>query len=64
MTSGPDGSSRETHPGDVPDGVDVRGVLPARGGRNVFIIASALTVALLALTFTLGWIVYHRLVSG
>lgn len=48
----------------VPDGVDPRGVLPQRGARDAFILGLAITVALLGLIFTLGWVVYHQLVSG
>lgn len=51
-------------PTDLPDGVDPQGVLPERGGRDAFVLGLAITVALLGLIFTLGWIVYHQLVGG
>lgn len=44
-----------------PDGVDPTGVPTERGGRQAFILLLALAVALLGLTFTLGWVVYHHL---
>ncbi len=46
---------------DLPEGVDPRGVLPPRAGRNAFVLALAVTVALLGLIFTLGFIVYSQL---
>jgi hypothetical protein len=45
----------------VPFGIDPEGVLPPRGGRDAFILFLAATIALLALIFTLGWVVYHQL---
>jgi len=48
--------------GDLPDGVDSTGVPSEDAGRNAFILTVAVTVALLALIFTLGWIVYHQIV--
>jgi hypothetical protein len=51
----------ERLPADLPGGIDPRGVLPEGGGRDAFVLALAITVALLALIFTLGWVVYHRL---
>lgn len=62
MTFGADPPGHST--ADIPDGVDARGVLPERGGRDAFILGVAITIALLGLIFTLGWIVYHRLVGG
>ncbi len=47
-----------------PDGVDPLGVPRGDTGRNAFILTSAVTVALLALIFTLGWVVFHQLVPG
>jgi hypothetical protein len=51
----------ERLPSDLPGGIDPRGVLPRGGGRDAFVLGLAITVALLALIFTLGWVVYHRL---
>ena len=34
-----------------------------RAGREGFIIAIALLAAVLALTFTLGWVVFHQIVD-
>ncbi len=59
--TGEPGEGRRT---DLPDGIDPRGVPREGGGHEAFVVALALVVALLALCFTLGWIVYHRLVSG
>ncbi len=44
-----------------PDGVDPLGVPTAESARNAFILVAAVTVALLGLIFTLGWIVFHQL---
>ncbi len=49
---------------DIPDGVDPLGVQSDDGGHDAFIVTLAVVVALLALSFTLGWIVYHQLASG
>jgi hypothetical protein len=57
----PDLDPVERLPSDLPSGIDPRGVLPGGGGRDAFVLALAITVALLALIFTLGWVVYHRL---
>ncbi|MEJ7665428.1 MAG: hypothetical protein WKG07_40845 [Hymenobacter sp.] len=46
---------------DLPDGIDPTGVPTEGGGRQAFILLLALVVALLGLTFTLGWVVYHHL---
>ncbi len=46
---------------DLPDGVDPLGVLRQRSGHNAFVLTGAAVVALLALIFTLSWIVYHQL---
>ncbi len=45
----------------LPDSIDPVGVPREDSGRNAFILAAAVTVALLALIFTLGWIVFHQL---
>lgn len=49
---------------ELPDGVDPLGVPHEGGAHDTFVITAALVVALLALAFTLGWIVYHQLVTG
>lgn len=49
---------------DLPDGIDPLGVPRERGGHEAFVLVAAVTVALLALIFTLGWIVFHHLVAG
>jgi len=46
---------------DPPDGIDPAGLPSEDAGRNAFILTVAVTVALLALIFTLGWIVYHQI---
>ena len=46
---------------DLPDGVDPFGVPSERGGRQAFILLLAVVIALLGLTFTLGWVVFHHL---
>ncbi len=47
--------------GDVPDGVDPAGVPTSRSEHQAFVLTAAILVALLALIFTLSWIVYHQL---
>ncbi|MDQ3484546.1 MAG: hypothetical protein M3445_03920 [Actinomycetota bacterium] len=60
----PDRSPYHGPDGDLPDGVDPLGVPRRDTGRNAFILTVAVTVALLALIFTLGWVVFHQLVPG
>jgi len=48
-------------PPDLPDGIDPLGVPTEAGGRQAFVVLLAVVVALLGLTFTLGWVVYHHL---
>lgn len=63
MTSGLD--PRADQPtGDPPDLIDPLGVPGRRSGHDTFVLLLAVTVALLGLIFTLGWIVYHQLVPG
>jgi hypothetical protein len=57
----PEVDPTERLPSDLPGGIDPRGVLRRGGGRDAFVLGLAITVALLALIFTLGWVVYHRL---
>ncbi len=52
------------HREGLPDGIDPLGVPRERSGHEAFLVVLALVVALLALTFTLGWIVFHRLATG
>jgi hypothetical protein len=47
--------------GVLPEGVDPLGVPHPRSGHNAFVVTAAMIVALLALIFTLSWIVYHQL---
>ena len=47
--------------GQLPDGVRPLGVPTARSGHNAFVLSAAVVVALLALIFTLGWVVFHQL---
>jgi hypothetical protein len=64
-----DGSHRTPDPldrersrgGQLPDGVQPLGVPSDRSGHNAFILAAAASVALLALIFTLSWIVFNQL---
>lgn len=48
---------------DLPDGIDPTGVQRPGGHRDAFLITVALVIALLALCFTLGWIVFHHLIT-
>jgi hypothetical protein len=45
----------------VPDGIDPTGVPTSRSAREAFIVTAALLVAVLALVFTLGWVVYNQI---
>lgn len=47
--------------GKLPDGVQPLGVPTDRSGHNAFILSAAAVVALLALIFTLTWVVFHQL---
>lgn len=49
---------------DPPAEVEPTGVPGERAGREGLILTAALLVAVLALVFTLGWIVYHQVVPG
>lgn len=49
---------------DLPDGIDPVGVPTESEGREVFVLLLALSVALLGLVFTLGWVVFHHLTGG
>jgi len=48
------------HP-DLPDGVSPLGVATPLAEHHAFVLTAAAVVALLALIFTLSWIVYHQL---
>ncbi len=50
--------------GRLPDGVHPLGVPTARSGHHAFVLTAAVAVALLALIFTLSWVVFHQLTSG
>ncbi|MDP9317619.1 MAG: hypothetical protein M3O94_00815 [Actinomycetota bacterium] len=50
------------HP-ELPDGIDPLGVPSEEGGRRAFILLLAVVIALLGLTFTLGWVVFHHLTA-
>ncbi|MEP6666356.1 MAG: hypothetical protein ABJA81_07920 [Nocardioidaceae bacterium] len=50
-----------TTSGELPEGVDPLGVPGERSGHNAFILTSAAVAAVLALIFTLSWVVYHQL---
>ena len=58
MTNGPEHNRQRP---DLPDGVQPLGVPDDTGVRNAFVWVTAAVVALLALIFTLGWIVFHQL---
>lgn len=61
--SSPREPERGRHPGP-PDDIDPLGVPREGGAHDAFVMTAAIVVALLALTFTLGWIVYHQLTAG
>jgi hypothetical protein len=48
------------HP-DLPDGVSPLGVTTPLAEHHAFVLTAAAVVALLALIFTLSWVVYHQL---
>lgn len=48
----------------LPEGIDPLGVPTEEGGRQAFVLLLAVVVALLGLTFTLGWVVFHHLVGN
>jgi hypothetical protein len=47
---------------DQPGEIDPTGVPGPRSGREGFILAAALLVAVLGLVVTLGWVVFHQIV--
>jgi hypothetical protein len=49
--------------GELPEGVDRLGVPREGDGHDAFVLLLALTIALLGLAFTLGWVVYHHLTT-
>jgi hypothetical protein len=63
VTTGSGPSDRQLG-NDLPEGIDPVGVPSPRTGDDTFVLLLAVTVALLGLIFTLGWIVYHQLVTG
>jgi hypothetical protein len=50
----------QERPGDI----DPRGIPGERSGREGFILAAALLVAVLGLIFTLGWVIFHQIVPN
>jgi hypothetical protein len=50
--------------GRLPDGVQPLGVPTDRSGHNAFVLSAAATVALLALIFTLAYVVFNQLSSA
>lgn len=61
-----DGSMPTVRPsplGGLPDGIEPLGVPAPGAADDAFLLILAVVVALLALIFTLGWIVYSQLVS-
>ena len=46
-----------------PELIDATGVPGDRSGREGFLLAAALLMAVLALVFTLGWVVFHQIVG-
>jgi hypothetical protein len=64
--SGPAASRDRPEPprrDDVPAGIDPYGIPRERAGRDAFVLTLALCVALLALIFTLGYVVFNKLAS-
>ena len=58
--AGPPDRARPLHD-DLPDGVADLGIPTPRSEHQAFVLSAAIVVALLALIFTLSWIVYHQL---
>ena len=50
--------------GRLPDGVQPVGVPTERSGHNAFVLSAAATVALLALIFSLAYVVFNQLSSA
>jgi hypothetical protein len=46
-----------------PEQIDPTGVPGERSGREGLLLAAALLVGVLALVFTLGWVVFHQIVG-
>ncbi|MGH3446260.1 MAG: hypothetical protein ACRDQA_05040 [Nocardioidaceae bacterium] len=63
MTTPYDDSPGRDEP-EVPDDVSPVGVPGRDQGHQTFVVVLAVTVALLALVFTLGWVVYHHLTGS
>lgn len=64
MTAPQAGDPADATRSGLPDGVDPLGVPRPGGAHDAFVITAAVVVALLALAFTLGWIVYHQIAFG
>jgi hypothetical protein len=50
--------------GRLPDGVHALGVPTERSGHNAFVLSAAAVVALLALIFTLSWVIFNQLTAA
>ncbi|MGH3472570.1 MAG: hypothetical protein ACRDPG_11080 [Nocardioidaceae bacterium] len=61
MTNGVPDRPGERPAASLPDGVDPLGVPQPDRTRHTFVVVMAVVVALLALIFTLGWVVYDTL---
>ncbi len=48
---------------ELPEGVDPLGVPRPGGSHQALVLLTALVAALLGLIVTLGWVVFHHLVS-
>ena len=52
-----------TNPGPPPEGIDPLGVPRDGSERDTFTLLLGYTIAVLGLAVTLGWVVYHHLIS-
>ena len=50
--------------GRLPDGVEALGVPTERSGHNAFVLSAAVAVAVLALIFTLSWVIFNQLTEA
>lgn len=50
--------------GRLPDGVEALGVPTERSGHNAFVLSAAAAVAVLALIFTLSWVIFNQLTEA
>lgn len=49
---------------EPPEGIDPLGVPRPGSGRDALVLLLAVTVAVLGLIVTLGWVVFHHLAAG